>query len=122
MKGPLMPTVDFTLQDISALVGEEITQKVPPIVERVVERVVEPIVERVVESVVESVVGRVVERVVTEHFTNFIDNNFAPALEDIDSQFDEVRDRLDRLETEVKGIRRLVRKHSADISELQAAK
>jgi archaellum component FlaC len=114
MKGPLMPTVDFTLQDIRSLIGEEITQKVPPIVERVVE----PIVERVVESVVESVVGRVV----TEHFTNFIDNNFAPALEDIDSQFDEVRDRLDRLETEVKGVRRLVRKHSADISELQAAK
>jgi uncharacterized protein YPO0396 len=93
-----MPTVDFTLQDIRALVSEEITQKVPPIVERIV------------------------ERVVTGHFTNFIDNNFAPALEDIDAQFDEVRDRLDRLETEVKGIRRIVRKHSADISELQAAK
>jgi hypothetical protein len=71
---------------------------------------------------VRTVVSDVIDQKVPQMFVDFWDTNLSPALEDIDDQFEEVRGSLDRIESEVKGIRRTARKHSADIAELQAAK
>jgi archaellum component FlaC len=91
-----MPMVDFTLEDVRAVVYE------------------------IVDERLDAKLEEKLDAKLSAHFMDFIENNFTPAMEDIDEQFDDVRGRLDRLETDVKGIKRLVRKHSADIAELQA--
>ena len=57
---------------------------------------------------------------VADQFHVFIKDIFQPALDYIDNRFDRMDERFDRLEADVAGIKRVVRKHSADISELQA--
>jgi archaellum component FlaC len=109
-----MATVDFTLDELL----KKSADQTRTIVEEVLEHKLESSIDRKLEPAIE----RVLDRKLTEHFASFIEHNLTPALEDIDEQFDDVRGRLDRIETEVKGIRRVVRKHSSDITELQAAR
>jgi archaellum component FlaC len=99
-----MPTVNFSLDDIRRLLKEVISEDVPPIVEKIVE-------ERV---------PQIIDERVPQIFNDFCESNLSPVFEDIDCQFDEIRGSLDEIKTEVRGTRRLVRKHSSDIAELQA--
>jgi hypothetical protein len=111
-KGAAVPTVDFTLADVRKLVREETGS------ERENTR---NLIKAALVDEREST-RRLIHEELQEQFINFAENNLTPALEDIDDQFDEIRERLDRIEIDVKGIRRTVRKHSADIAELQAAR
>jgi hypothetical protein len=54
-------------------------------------------------------------------FENFVVNNLTPGFNSIENHLVRLDGRMDRLEHEVTGIRRVVRKHSSDIAELQAA-
>ena len=123
-KGGYMPTVDFTLADMRQLIQEE----VPPIVEHIVEERVSKIIdERVpkiiderVPKIIDELVPRIIDGRVPDLFNDFYDSNLGPVFESIDDQFDELRDTLVEIKTDIKGIKRIVRKHSSDIAELQA--
>ena len=102
---------DFTLEDIRLAMREEIQQIVPGMVRGVVQE--EFVRER-------EVTRRLVRDELQEQFQLFIEHTFQPALDDIDRRFNGVEAKFDRFEAEMRGLKRVVRAHSADIAELQA--
>lgn len=62
----------------------------------------------------------VVPNIVATEFLNFWDSNLGPVLEDMQGKLSEVENRVVSIEHGMKSIVRVQRKHSADITALQA--
>ncbi len=92
-----MPTVDFTLDDIKQLLDQRLDERF--VAEREHTR---------------QMVRKEVREEVQDQFNSFIKHTFQPFVDHVDERFNS-------LERDVKGLKRTVRKHSADITELQAA-
>jgi hypothetical protein len=96
-----MPTVDFSLEDVRKLINSE----VPPIIER--------LIDEKVPTIINERVPTIINELVPDLFVNFYDTNLGPVFESVDDQFDGLRDSLEEIKADIKGIKRIVRKHSS---------
>jgi hypothetical protein len=109
-----MPTIDFTLDDFKSLMREEISTALESEREATRNTIAHALAAE------REVTRLTVRDEVADQFHVFIKDIFQPALDLIDHRFDRIDVRFDRLESDVAGLKRVVRKHSADIDELQA--
>jgi hypothetical protein len=94
-----MPTVDFTLEDITRVIDERLERRLD---ERfLAER---EYTKNFVYKTVNEAVQKGMDHV-TAQFQSFIDDNFNPAMEAIDERFNHLEDRVDRLAVDTANLR-----------------